>query len=168
MICGMRNKIFFIYHSQLLIDIFVSGTSSTVSGDGIPGIKNLHIWSIVYQEYKYDWSEHMARDERFHPAIMVIIFMKINYIITIIYPFRLALNFTKFIFRFLQGTILVIFLVSQSFLIATMENLSYFDAFYACFITYMTIGFGDMDIFVSNINHFEDILSINNKCKSRC
>ena len=44
-----------------------------------------------------------------------------------------------------------------------MENLSYFDAFYACFITYMTIGFGDMDIFVSNNNNFEDILSINNK-----
>ena len=76
---------------------------------------------------------------------------------------RLALNFTKFIFCFLQGTILVIFLVSQSFLIATMENLSYFDAFYACFITYMTIGFGDMDIFVSNNNNFEDNLSINNK-----
>ena len=91
------------YHSQLLVDLFVAGSSSTVSGDGIPGIKNLHIWSIVYQEYKYDWSEHMARDERFHPAIMVMIFMKINYVITIIITptFRLALNFTKFIFRFL-------------------------------------------------------------------
>ena len=30
----------------------------------------------------------------------------------------------------------------------------------------MTIGFGDMDIFVSNINDLEDILSINNTCKS--
>ena len=32
---------------------------------------NMQILSVVWQEYKYDWSEHMARDERFHPAIMV-------------------------------------------------------------------------------------------------
>ena len=31
----------------------------------------MQILSVVWQEYKYDWSEHMARDERFHPAIMV-------------------------------------------------------------------------------------------------
>ena len=85
MIWDMRDEMF--YHSQLLIELFVAGSSSAVSGDGIPGIKNLHIWSIVYQEYKYDWSEHMARDERFHPAIMVMIFMTINYIITVIYLF---------------------------------------------------------------------------------
>ena len=74
-----------LYDSKVLFDHLVSGSTSTASGDGIPGIKNLHIWSIVYQEYKYDWSEHMARDERFHPAIMVIKFVKINYIITTIY-----------------------------------------------------------------------------------
>ena len=33
--------------------------------------------------------------------------------------------------------------------ISHMETMSYFDAFYACFITYSAIGFGDYDIYVS-------------------
>ena len=45
------------------------GSSSTDSNNG--GRMNMQILSVVWQEYKYDWSEHMARDERFHPAIMV-------------------------------------------------------------------------------------------------
>ena len=44
-----------------------------------------------------------------------------------------------------------------------MEGLSYFDAFYACFITYMTIGFGDMDIFVSKTNSNIKIFSLQAK-----
>ena len=40
---------------------------------------NLQILSVVWQEYKYDWSEHMARDERFHPAIMVSKSISFNY-----------------------------------------------------------------------------------------
>ncbi len=46
------------------------------------------------------------------------------------------------------GVILVVFLVSVAAFISYMEDISYFDAFYACFITYSTIGFGDIDIFV--------------------
>ncbi len=46
------------------------------------------------------------------------------------------------------GTILVVFLVSVAAFISYMEEISYFDSFYAAFITYSTIGFGDIDIFV--------------------
>lgn len=47
----------------------------------------------------------------------------------------------------LIGAILVIFLLVVSVFISHMENIGYFDSFYACFITYSTIGFGDIDIF---------------------
>ena len=120
----------------------------------------MQILSVVWQEYKYDWSEHMARDERFHPAIMVsvsicilkapICFHQQHYQITYRIDYDIVCYF--------QGTILIIFLACQSFLISSMEGLSYFDAFYACFITYMTIGFGDMDIFVSRVLIWTKIL----------
>lgn len=45
------------------------------------------------------------------------------------------------------GIILLVFLLSVSIFISHMEGISYFDSFYACFITYSTIGFGDIDIF---------------------
>lgn len=45
------------------------------------------------------------------------------------------------------GGILLVFLLSVAYFIAYMEGYKYFDAFYACFITYSTIGFGDIDIF---------------------
>ena len=51
----------------------------------------------------------------------------------------------------LIGGILVTFLLAVSFFISYMENIGYFDSFYACFITYSTIGFGDIDIFVSPV-----------------
>ena len=47
------------------------------------------------------------------------------------------------------GTILLVFLLLVAYFIAYMEGYKYFDALYACFITYSTIGFGDIDIFVS-------------------
>ena len=46
------------------------------------------------------------------------------------------------------GTILGVFLLVVAAFISYMESISYFDAFYACFITYSTIGFGDIDIYV--------------------
>ena len=46
------------------------------------------------------------------------------------------------------GIILFIFLCSVASFISYMESMTYFDAFYACFITYSTIGFGDIDIYV--------------------
>ena len=51
------------------------------------------------------------------------------------------------------GGILLVFLLSVAYFIAYMEGYKYFDAFYACFITYSTIGFGDIDIFVSFISN---------------
>ena len=48
------------------------------------------------------------------------------------------------------GVILLVFLCSVAFFISYMEGYTYFDSFYACFITYSTIGFGDIDIFVIN------------------
>lgn len=50
------------------------------------------------------------------------------------------------------GGIMVIFLVSVAFFISQMEGISYFDSFYASFITYSTIGFGDINIFVGSLN----------------
>ena len=47
------------------------------------------------------------------------------------------------------GAILVIFLSLSAVYVSSAENISYFDSFYASFITYSTIGFGDLDIFVS-------------------
>ena len=43
--------------------------------------------------------------------------------------------------------------------ISHMETMSYFDAFYACFITYSAIGFGDYDIYVSYEFEFLQIKS---------
>ena len=51
--------------------LLTGSTSSTLSETNNGGMMNMQILSVVWQEYKYDWSEHMARDERFHPAIMV-------------------------------------------------------------------------------------------------
>ena len=56
----------------------------------------------------------------------------------------------------LPGMVLLVFLLSVASFISHIENISYFDAFYACFITYSTIGFGDIDIYV---NMFENMLS---------
>ena len=47
------------------------------------------------------------------------------------------------------GGILMVFLTSIAVFISHMEGISYFDSFYAAFITYSCIGFGDIDIFVS-------------------
>ncbi len=47
------------------------------------------------------------------------------------------------------GSILIVFMTSVAAFISYMEGHTYFDAFYACFITYSTIGFGDIDIYVS-------------------
>ena len=49
------------------------------------------------------------------------------------------------------GIILLTFMFSVSAFISHMESMSYFDAFYACFVTYSAIGFGDYDIYVSCI-----------------
>ena len=48
------------------------------------------------------------------------------------------------------GTILLVFSLSVAYFISYMEGYNYFNALYACFITYSTIGFGDIDIFVSS------------------
>ena len=40
-------------------------------------------------------------------------------------------------------------MLSVAFFISHMESITYFDSVYACFITYSTIGFGDIDIYVS-------------------
>ena len=42
-------------------------------------------------------------------------------------------------------------MLSVAFFISHMESITYFDSVYACFITYSTIGFGDIDIYVSQI-----------------
>ena len=46
------------------------------------------------------------------------------------------------------GSILVIFMFGVAYFISYMESMDYFNSFYACFITYSTIGFGDIDIYV--------------------
>ncbi|TRY80154.1 hypothetical protein TCAL_17392 [Tigriopus californicus] len=45
------------------------------------------------------------------------------------------------------GVILLTFLCSVAIFISYMEDITYFDSFYAAFITYSAIGFGDIDIF---------------------
>ena len=47
------------------------------------------------------------------------------------------------------GIILLLFMLIVAVFISHMESITYFDALYACFITYSTIGFGDIDIYVS-------------------
>ena len=47
------------------------------------------------------------------------------------------------------GTLLLIFMFCVSAFVSNIESMSYFDAFYACFITYSAVGFGDLDIYVS-------------------
>ena len=54
------------------------------------------------------------------------------------------------------GIILLVFLLSVAYFTSYMEGYNYFDALYACFITYSTIGFGDIDIFVSYIIQFQE------------
>ena len=49
----------------------------------------------------------------------------------------------------LPGTLLLVYLLGVASFISHMESIPYFDAFYACFVTYSTIGFGDIDIYVS-------------------
>ena len=53
------------------------------------------------------------------------------------------------------GTILVIWLVCVASFISYMEGHTYFNSFYACFITYSTIGFGDISIYVSDYQAFK-------------
>ena len=48
------------------------------------------------------------------------------------------------------GTLLLIFMFCVSAFVSNIESMSYFDAFYACFITYSAVGFGDLDIYVSS------------------
>ncbi len=57
--------------------------------------------------------------------------------------------------------ILLLFLFSVGYLISYMEQISYFDSLYACFVTYSTIGFGDIDIYVIIC----EIASCNSGCK---
>ena len=56
----------------------------------------------------------------------------------------------------LPGAVLLVFLLSVASFISHMESIPYFDAFYACFVTYSTIGFGDIDIYVTllSLNSF--------------
>ena len=51
------------------------------------------------------------------------------------------------------GSIVLMFLLGVSAFISHMESITYFNALYACFITYSTIGFGDIDIYVSMIKN---------------
>ena len=57
------------------------------------------------------------------------------------------------------GVILLLFLLGVAAFISYMESITYFDAIYASFITYSTIGFGDIDIYVSNIIKLDSHLS---------
>ena len=47
------------------------------------------------------------------------------------------------------GVILVISLLGIAALVSYMEGYRYLDAFYACFITFSLVGFGDINIYVS-------------------
>ena len=47
------------------------------------------------------------------------------------------------------GVILVLSLLGIAGLVSYMEGYRYLDAFYACFITFSLVGFGDINIYVS-------------------
>ena len=47
------------------------------------------------------------------------------------------------------GVILVISLLGLAAVVSYMEGYRYFDSFYACFITFSLVGFGDINIYVS-------------------
>ena len=47
------------------------------------------------------------------------------------------------------GVILVMSLLGIAALVSYMEGYRYLDAFYACFITFSLVGFGDINIYVS-------------------
>ncbi len=48
------------------------------------------------------------------------------------------------------GGILLVYLIGVAGFISHMEGIGYFNSLYACFITYSTIGFGDIDIYKSS------------------
>ena len=62
------------------------------------------------------------------------------------------------------GTILLVFSLSVAYFISYMEGYNYFNALYACFITYSTIGFGDIDIFVSSVYIKYVLVSFSRHC----
>ena len=47
------------------------------------------------------------------------------------------------------GVILIMSLLGIAAIVSYMEGYRYFDSFYACFITFSLVGFGDINIYVS-------------------
>ena len=60
--------------------------------------------------------------------------------------------------------ILGIFFGSGALLFTIWEDWSFFDAFYFCFITSTTIGFGDMTPDIAGESKFIQIFSVNPYC----